>query len=180
MSTVSLFYVALTMVAAAAALPIVATPGSSLDARIDAPQGSATSSTSPQRPELQSQMSSLRDMHERLSAAGSVADRRALMAESDRVMSDGVGLMRQLKQGLGSAVAESGEVRSAYVTQDVSDKISAYLGLMELLIQLKGDREATTGPAAPTTEAGPSANASLSSAAPAGTWRGLERIDAVI
>ncbi len=167
MSTASLFYVALTMVAAAAALPIVAKPGSSLDARIVAPQRSATSSTSPRRPELQSQMSSLREMHERLSAAGSVAERRALLAESDRVMGDGVALMRQLKQGLGSAVAESGEVRSAYITQAVSDKISDYLGLMELLVKLKGDREAPEGPAAPMLQAEPSANAWLSSAAPA-------------
>jgi hypothetical protein len=106
-------------------------------------------------------------MHERLSAAGSVADRRALLAESDRVMGDGVALMRQLKQGLGSAVAESGEIQSAYITQEASDKISDYLGLMELLIQLKGDRDAIKGPAAPTMDAEPSANTSLSSAAPA-------------
>jgi len=156
MSTPSLFYVALTMVAAAATLPMVARQTPSLDSRIVAPQGARNAFTSQQRPELRTQMTSLQDMHERLVAAGPRGERRALMAESAHLMSDGVALMRRLSLALVSAAAESGEVRSEFITQTQSDMISDYLGLMELLVQLKGDREAIAIPVAPTIDAEPS------------------------
>jgi len=154
MSTLRLFYVASALVAAAAALPILATQTASLTGASGVGLSSVSPRTSPEHPELRIQMASLRDMHERLTVAGHGSGHPDLMNESERVMGEGVALMRRLKLGLGSAVAESGAVRTLSVTQAESDRITDYLSLMELLILLKEDRDAMAQPGAagPTTE----------------------------
>jgi hypothetical protein len=98
-------------------------------------------------------MVSLRDMHERMVAVVSLGERRALLAESERVMSEGVAMLRRMKPGL--AVSESGKVISEFVTEADSDAIKDFLGLMELLVQLKDDQNLLMTPASPTQPARP-------------------------
>jgi hypothetical protein len=155
MSMPRMFVVAAAVVAAAATLPILAIQSLSLQPPQAVAQDPAGSMGPPQRPELRAQIAALRDMRERLAQAGTGTERRALVNESERVMSDGVALMRRLKLDLASVVSESGEIRTRSITQAESDKITDYLGLMELLVQLKGDRDAV--PAAPRGNGQPSA-----------------------
>ena len=83
-------------------------------------------------------------------SAGSGDERRAPVVESEHGMREGVAFMHRLKLDLGSAVVQSGEIRSKSVTQTESEKITDDLGLMELPVQVKGGRNAVGKLAAPT------------------------------
>jgi hypothetical protein len=150
MPTSRLLSVALAMVAAAAAFPMMATRTLPQDPRLPATGASDASLTMPQRQALRSQMTTLLDLHERLPAARSREERIAWLARSERVMSEGVALMRSMKRTL--PVAESGELNSPFVTEAESYAINDFLALMDLLVQLRNDQN---GLAAPTTPAEP-------------------------
>jgi len=161
MSAPRLFYVALALVAVAAAVPILAAQAFSSNVKFEAPLSPVLTRTSSELSEFRTQMASLRDMHERLTAAKSESELQALMAQSERVMSEGVTLMHRQRLGLGPAVAESAEIRTEFITQAESNRITDYLGLMELLVQLKEDRDAIAMPATPSLATEPSAIQSL-------------------
>jgi hypothetical protein len=144
MSMPPLFFVALALVSAAAALPMLAARPLPLESRFEGSQDLTASVESAEHPDLRTQMASLRGMHERLIAAGSDDDRHALLVESERVMSDGVVMMRRMKSAL--PVSQSGEITSEFVTEGESDAIKDFLGLMELLVQLKEDQDAIIAP----------------------------------
>lgn len=150
MSTPPLFLVALAVVSAAAVLPMLASPALSVESRFGASQSPVASMTSPEHPDLRTQMAALRDIHERLIAAGSEDDRRALLTESERDMSEGVAMMRRMKLTL--PVSASGEVNAEFVTEAESNAIKDFLGLMELLVQLKEDQNAIIAPSSRHTE----------------------------
>ena len=165
MSTSSHFFVALCVVAAAAALPILVTRPSPQDPAAPFAPFEIAASLSARQPvldaaltaqpeaQLQTQMAGLRDMRTRLAAAKSDDERSALLAESEQLLSDGVALMRRLKRNL--PVSESGTLIPDVVTAAQSADIEGFLGLTELLVELKADCDALLAPPHPTRPAAP-------------------------
>lgn len=100
------------------------------------------------RTDVAEQVSAMREMHRRMSAARSPEARVALMPESDRLMQEGLVLMRSLKPGL--PAKDSGELISGgkdtggAITQAQAESVQEFLGLMEMLIEMKGDRDSVT------------------------------------
>jgi hypothetical protein len=148
MSTSRLFFVALAMVSASAVFSLLTSEALTLDSAASATRRPVAAWSPPDGLDLPSQMASLQDMHERLAAARSDDERRLLLARSERVMSEGVAMMRRMKPRL--PVSEAGKVASKFVTESEIDAVRNFLGLMELLVQLKEDQDALITPTDPT------------------------------
>lgn len=124
------------------------------------PGPSPTSSPQPSRTDLVQKIDSMRDMHSRISGAGTPEALAALLPSMDRLMHEGLVLMRAMKPGL--PASETGEVVSAELTVQQAESVQDFLELMEALIVMKGDRDsalkgnAGSGPA-PRTREGPTA-----------------------
>jgi hypothetical protein len=104
------------------------------------------------RSELTQQIAAMRDMHARMSAAISGAMSgspgvsssdaevgTALLPDSDRLMQEGLVMMRTMKSGL--PTTESGEIIATELTAAQSESVQAFLELMDALIVMKGDRD---------------------------------------
>ena len=152
MSTPHAHLVAIALAAAAATLPIAAVQRPSLPEWMAPRPLLAVSGLLRPSADVDVQMVSLREMHQRLNSVGVAGVTPELIGAGRRVLSDGVDLMRELRLGLASTVSEAGEVRRSIVTQAESDRIMQYLALMQLLVLLKADLDAA-GQAMP-----PSAN----------------------
>ena len=153
MSTTSHFFVAVGMVAAAAAMPILVTRPLPPDSGAPSAQIATVVANSAAHPELDDRMAGLRDMRKRLAAAEPGAARSALLVESEQVLSDGVELMRRLKRNL--PVSATGMIVPEFVTAAQSADIEDFLGLTALLVQLKADRDALLAPVHPSGHAAP-------------------------
>jgi hypothetical protein len=98
-----------------------------------APAGSAASSPG----QIDAQMKSMREMHDKLMAAKTPAERQALMAEHMKVMQDGMAMMGRMKGG------KPGHGMSMH--HEMMDK---RMDMMEMMMQMMMDREAVRPPAA--------------------------------
>lgn len=111
-------------------------------------RAAAQAPTSPGgRTELTQKIASMRDMHSRFSGAllaaasgtGTSEAVAALLPSSDRLMQEGLALMRAMKPGL--PATETGEINATELTAQQSESVQDFLELMEVLIAMKGDRD---------------------------------------
>jgi hypothetical protein len=153
MSMSRLFLVALALVSASAVFTMLTSEALQVDPGTESAQRAVAGWSTPVWPDLPAQMASLQDMHQRFAAAQSDDERRVLLAQSERVMSEGVAMMRRMKAHL--PASDTGRLVSEFVSESESTAVVNFLSLMELLVQLKGDREAIVTPAGPTEPAQP-------------------------
>lgn len=88
---------------------------------------------------LDSQMATMREIHLRLQAAPSPEARAIIVAGSSDVMGRGVVMMRQMRSALPTDAL--GRFVSESITEAQAEDVRDFLGLMSLLIEMKGDQE---------------------------------------
>lgn len=106
-----------------------------------APQGRAkvapAKSAAPAPGQMDAQMKSMREMHDRMMAAKTPEERQALMAEHMKVMQDGLAMMGRMKGGKpGNGMSMNPET------------MGKRMDMMEMMMQMMMDREAARPPAA--------------------------------
>ncbi len=99
-----------------------------------APAASATAKPSTASPaQMDMQMKSMREMHDKMMAAKTPEERQALMAEHMKAMQGGMAMMGQMK-------APAGKPQSP-------EMMGKRMDMMEMMIQMMMDREAAPSPA---------------------------------
>ena len=78
-------------------------------------------------------MKSMRDMHAKMMAAKTAEERQALMADHLKAMQGGMAMTAQMKGGKSGTSSEA---------------MAKRMDMMEMMMQMMMDREATRGPAA--------------------------------
>jgi hypothetical protein len=93
-------------------------------------------------------IASMRAMHAQMSEAsamsgvGSAEAVAVLLPEQERLMQEGLGLMRRMKPGLpAAAITDLGQALSADITAAQTESVRDFMELMEALIVMKGDRD---------------------------------------
>jgi hypothetical protein len=104
-----------------------------------APDARAPSSQ-PDRRAFDLQLDSMRAMHRKMLSVTSVEARRSLLDDSAQIMSDGVSMMRRMKAGLPTTA--TGEPLSDVISPAEYERVRDFMLLMELLVEMKGDRDA--------------------------------------
>jgi len=111
----------------------------------DAASAPASSSTPkfapPKAAQMDAQMKSMRDMHDKMMAARTPAERQALMADHMKAMQDGMTMMGQMK-GAKPNRAPAGDMPMS------PEMMGKRMDMMEMMMQMMMDREAARDPSA--------------------------------
>ena len=130
--------------ALAAALSATVAAQSDKD-HFDAASAPASSSTPkfapPKAAQMDAQMKSMRDMHDKMMAAKTPAERQALMADHLKAMQDGMTMMGQMK-GAKPNRAPAGDMPMS------PEMMGKRMDMMEMMMQMMMDREAARDPSA--------------------------------
>lgn len=93
-------------------------------------------SAAPAAGQMDAQMKSMREMHDKMMAAKTPEERQALMAEHMKVMHDGMAMMGRMKDGKPGGMSMNPEA------------MGKRMDMMEMMMQMMMDREAARPPAA--------------------------------
>lgn len=93
-------------------------------------------SAAPAAGQMDAQMKSMREMHDKMMAAKTPEERQALMAEHMKVMQDGMAMMGRMKDGKPGGMSMNPET------------MGKRMDMMEMMMQMMMDREAARPPAA--------------------------------
>lgn len=105
-----------------------------------APQAATADRTTAAPEGLNRQLKAMQDMHRRMQAAKTPAERAALMDEHMRLMQSGMAMMGQLRGGGMSPGAAMG----AGPGMGMHDRMEGRMAMMEQMMQMMVDREAAT------------------------------------
>jgi hypothetical protein len=102
-----------------------------------APAAAARKAPPPSSTQIDKQMKSMQDMHEKMMAAKTPEERRALMADHMKVMKDGMAMMGGMSAGGGKS--------GTSMPMD-SDMMSMRMDMMQMMMQMMMDRDETQAP----------------------------------
>jgi uncharacterized membrane protein YccC len=105
-----------------------------------APQAATADRTTASPEGLNRQLKAMQDMHRRMQAAKTPAERAALMDEHMQLMQSGMAMMGQLRGGSMSPGAAMG----AGPGMGMHDRMEGRMAMMEQMMQMMVDREAAT------------------------------------
>ena len=135
------------VLAAAAALSTGALAQSDKDHAAHHPPGASASASAapkaPTRDQMDMQMKAMHDMHEKMMAAKTPEERQALMAEHMKTMQDGMGMMGQMKGGMGGKAGPG--VGGGTSTRP--EMMGKRMDMMETMMQMMMDRDGMQPPA---------------------------------
>lgn len=95
---------------------------------------------------MDAHMKTMREMHEKMAAAGTPDERNALMAEHMKAMQDGMSMMGGMKSGMmGEKMAEE-RTMPAPMMQKQMESMQKQIDMMQMTMQMMMDR---MGPAMP-------------------------------
>jgi hypothetical protein len=131
------------VLASALALSMAASAQSAQDHAAHHPEAASAAKAAPAKPvapapgQMDAQMKSMREMHDKMMAARTPEERQALMAEHMKVMQDGMAMMGRMKGGKpGNGMSMNPET------------MGKRMDMMEMMMQMMMDREAARPPAA--------------------------------
>jgi len=112
------------------------------------PQGAASAAVSaaaraPSPAQMDMQMKTMQDMHEKMLAAKTPEERQALMADHMKTMQDGMAMMGRMH---GGKSAKPGAGMGGGMSMN-SDSMGKRMDMMEMMMQMMMDREAARPPA---------------------------------
>jgi hypothetical protein len=128
-------------IASALALSMAASAQSAQDHAAHHPEAASAAKAAPARPaapapgQMEAQMKSMREMHDKMMAARTPEERQALMAEHMKAMQDGMAMMGRMKDGKPGGMSMNPET------------MGKRMDMMEMMMQMMMDREADRPPA---------------------------------
>ncbi|KQT10854.1 hypothetical protein ASG30_08575 [Ramlibacter sp. Leaf400] len=114
-------------------------PGSAATAQAPAP---GTGRPGPAPEAFERQLKAMQDMHQRMQAARTPAERAALMDEHMKLMQSGMAMMGPPRGGPGDAPARAGMGMGAGPGMGMHQRMEHRMAMMEQMMQMMVDREA--------------------------------------
>lgn len=115
------------------------------DHAVHHPPGAAAAPTPGQ---MDSMMTSMQEMHDRMMAAKTPEERTRLMQEHMKLMQDGMGMMGRMRGGWGPGGGMGGMGMGRGGMAMSPEMMGRRMDMMEMMMQMMMDREATRPPAA--------------------------------
>jgi hypothetical protein len=109
------------------------------------PEAAATAASAPTPGQMDSMMKSMQEMHDRMRSAKTPQERESLMQEHGKVMHDGMAMMGRMHGGMGGM---GGQEAGAGMPMR-PEMMRTCMRMMQLMMKMMLDREATRPPATP-------------------------------